>query len=61
MENWRRFLLLVIAVSLILVIILTWGSIGSITLLFCLIMLAGSLLYQQYLTNHENNDFDMEQ
>ena len=61
MENWRRFLLLVIAVSLILVIILTWGSIGSITLLFCLIMLAGSLLYQRYLTNHEENDFDMEQ
>lgn len=58
---WRSCLLLVIAVSLVLVILLTWGSIGSAVLLFCLIMMGSALLYQYFLTNNEDNDFDMEQ
>ena len=60
MEKWRLLLLLVIAVTLVAVILMTWGSIGSIVLLFCLITMGASLLYQHFLTHSEDSDFDME-
>lgn len=61
MGTARKLLLLALAAVLITVIILTWGSIGSVTLTFCLLLMGASLLYQRFLTNGDSNDFDMEQ
>ena len=57
----RRILLLGFALLLAIVAIATWGSIGSAALIFCLLMMGASLLYQHFLTNRENDDwqFDM--
>ena len=55
-----RKLLAALAIALVTVAILTWGSIGSGAMIFCLIMMAASLLYQHFLINNEDNDFDME-
>ena len=52
--------LLFLAAALVLAIIATWGSIGSIILLFCLVMLVCSVLYQKFVTNRENDDFQSE-
>ena len=60
MEKWRGLVLLVIALSLVGVIILTWGSIGSAALTLCLLLMGASLLYQHFLINSEDNDFNMD-
>ena len=61
MSTARKALLLLFALALLAVAIATWGSIGSAALIFCLILMAASLLYQRFLTNNEENDYDMEQ
>lgn len=60
MSSLRKLLLLLFAVGILAVIVLTWGSIGSAALVFCLILMGASLLYQRFLTNRDDNDFDME-
>ena len=60
MSKARTLLLTVLALALIAGAVATWGSIGSIMLVFCLFLMGASLLYQRFLTNNENNDFDME-
>lgn len=61
MSKFRVFALLALAAVLAAVIVLTWGSIGSVSLTFCLLLMGASLLYQRYLTNNDSNDYDMEQ
>ena len=60
MSPLRKLLLLLFTVGILVVIGLTWGSLGSAALVFCLILMGASLLYQRFLTNNEENDFDME-
>ena len=50
-------LLVLLAAVLLTVSILTWGSVGSAVLIFCLIMMGCSLLYQKFLTNQDDDDF----
>lgn len=57
----RKVLLIVLAILMLTVAIATWGSIGSITMIFGLILMGASLLYQHFLTNREENDFDLDQ
>lgn len=61
MSTLRKWLLIVLAIGLTAVAITTWGSIGSAALVLCLILMGSSLLYQHFLTNREENDFNMEQ
>ena len=60
MSRFRSILLVALAAVLLTVMILTWGSIGSAVMCFCLIMLAASLLYQRFLTNRDAEDYQME-
>ena len=46
-----------LALVLIAVSILTWGSLGSAVLVFCLILMAASLAYQKFLTNRDDDTF----
>ena len=57
----RNVLLIGLAILMLTVAIATWGSIGSITMIFGLILMGASLLYQRFLTNREENDFDLDQ
>ena len=57
MHPWRIALLVVLAVGMAAVVILTWGSIGSIVMIFCLILMGLSLLYQHFITNRDDEYF----
>ena len=60
MDRIRTILLVLLAVILLAAMVLTWGSIGSAVMAFCLITMGGSLLYQRFLTNRDESDFQME-
>ena len=53
----RTSLLVAFLVLVVAVIILTWGSIGSIVMIFCLILMGLSLLYQHFITNRDDEYF----
>ena len=61
MELIRKILLVILALVLVTVMILTWGSVGSAVMGLCLITLAASLLFQKFLTNRDTGDFQMEE
>ena len=60
MDRIRSILLVVLALVLLTLMILTWGSIGSAVMALCLILMASSLLFQKFLTNRDSSDFQME-
>ena len=53
----RSWILAIIALAMIVAAILTWGSLGSGVLIFCLILMAASLLHQHFLINQDEDDF----
>ena len=53
----RTIVLLILAAAMLIVSILTWGSLGSAVLVFCLIIMAAALLYQHFLTNRDEDSF----
>ena len=53
-------ILAVLAAATLAVSILTWGSLGSGVLLFCLITMAAGILYQKFLTNRDEDYFQDE-
>ena len=60
MDQVRKILLVVLALVLLTVMVLTWGSIGSAVMALCLILMASSLLFQKFLTNRDVDDFQIE-
>ena len=60
MELIRKILLVILALVLVTVMILTWGSIGSAVMGFCLITMVAAILFQKFLTNRDESDFQME-
>lgn len=60
MSKGRIILLVLMAVAMLAVAILTWGSIGSLTLVFCLILMSLSLLWQKCMTNRDEDYFQSE-
>ena len=61
MDRIRSILLVVLALVLLTLMVLTWGSVGSAVMGLCLIMLASALLFQKFLTNRDASDFQMEE
>ncbi len=60
MGKVRRIVLTLLAVALVIGAICTWGSIGSVLLIACLLVLGGALLYQHFVNNWDNSDYDIE-
>ena len=60
MKILRYILLLAVALGLILLAVLTWGSLGSAVCVFCLITMAAGLLVKRFLVEREDSDYDME-
>ena len=56
----RTILLIALALFLVTVMILTWGSLGSAVMALCLILMVSSLLFQRFLTNRDADDFQEE-
>ena len=61
MDRIRIILLVILALVLLTVMVLTWGSLGSAVMALCLILMAASLLFQKFLTNRDTSDFQMEE
>ena len=61
MDRIRSILLVVLALVLLTLMVLTWGSVGSAVMGLCLIMLVSALIFQKFLTNRDASDFQMEE
>ena len=60
MSWFRKILILVLALVMIAVMVMTWGSMGSAMMAFLLIMMGAALLYQRFLTNRDEDQFQEE-
>lgn len=60
MRNWRTYLLILVAVALTVLIVCTWGSLGSAVCLYCLITMVSALLIKRFLINRDADDYQME-
>ena len=61
MDRIRTILLVTLAAILVTVMVLTWGSLGSAVMAFCLITMVAAILFQKFLTNRDADDFQMEE
>ena len=57
MSTVRKILLVLLAAVLLIVAILTWGSIGSVAMVFCLILMGLSLLYRHFMIDRDDEYF----
>ena len=60
METLRKIVLVAVVAALVILAVLTWGSVGSAVCTYCLIMMGAALLVKRFLINRDNNEFDME-
>lgn len=60
MSLFRKLLILALALAMVVVMIITWGSMGSALMAFLLIMMGAALLYQRFLTNRDEDQFQEE-
>lgn len=56
----RKIILIGLALLLLFTAIATWGSIGSIIMLLCLLLMGAALAYQRFLTNREDDAWQTE-
>ena len=57
---FRILILVILAVLMLTVMFLTWGSIGSAVMAFGLLTMGAALLYQKFLTNRDPDQFQEE-
>lgn len=53
----RIAILVILAIVMLVMAVATWGSIGSMAMVFCLILMGLSLLYQHFITNRDDEYF----
>jgi len=60
MSSGRKILLGALLAAMLLVIILTWGSVGSAVLTLALLLTAGMLILKKVMDNRDPDDFRWE-
>lgn len=60
MSKWQIILLSVIALGMLALAIATWGSVGSILCVFCLLIMAVAVLYRKLILDRDEDTFDWE-
>lgn len=60
MRKFRLLLLIALAAVMLLVTVLTWGSLGSAVMGMCLLSMGGALLFRKFVTNREEDPFRWE-
>lgn len=58
--DFRRLLLILVALGLLVLAIATWGSVGSAVCILCLISMGSALLVKRFLINRDDSPFDSE-
>ena len=60
MGKLQILLVALVALGLTVLMLTTWGSLGSAMCAFCLILLVSALLYRKFVLNRDDDDFKME-
>ena len=60
MGKFRIFLLVLVASAITALMLVTWGSIGSVLCAFLLIIMVAALLYRKFVLNRDEDTFDWE-
>ena len=60
MESLRRIIPIVLAAALLILAVLTWGSVGSAVCTYCLIMMGAAILVKRFLIDRDEDEFEME-
>lgn len=60
MGKLQILLLVLLALTLVAVMIATWGSIGSAMCAMCLLLMGAALLYRRFVLDRDSDDFKME-
>jgi len=60
LDALRKSMLVLLVLVLLTVMVTTWGSIGSAVIAMCLLMMGAELLYQHFLNNRDENDWQTE-
>jgi hypothetical protein len=55
-----KIILVLLALTLTVVAICTWGSLGSGICIFLLVELIAAMLFKTFVSHRKENDFDME-
>ena len=58
--SWRTAVLVILALVMVIVAIVTWGSVGSALCAFLLILMAAAVLYRKYVLDRDEDMFDWE-
>lgn len=61
MRKFQKILLAAVALMLVTVTVLTWGSLGSAVTGFCLVSMIAALLFQKFVTNRDEDPFRWEE
>ena len=56
----RNLLLSLVALGLLVLAVLTWGSVGSAVCVLCLFSMGSALLFKRFLINRDESPFDSE-
>ena len=60
MGKFQIFLLVLLAVAITTLMLVTWGSIGSVLCAFLLIIMVAAVLYRRFVLERDEDDFDWE-
>lgn len=60
MGKFQIFLLVLLAVGITTLMLVTWGSIGSVLCAFLLIIMVAAVLYRKFVLERDEDDFDWE-
>lgn len=60
MGKFQIFLLVLLAVAITTLMLVTWGSIGSVLCAFLLIIMVAAVLYRKFVLERDEDDFDWE-
>ena len=60
MGKLQIILLVAVALFLTVLMLTTWGSVGSALCAFCLIIMVSALLYRKLVLERDDDDFKME-
>ena len=60
MRKWQILLLALLAVGIITLMLVTWGSIGSALCAFLLIIMVVAVIYRKFVLDRDEDIFDWE-
>ena len=60
MGKFQIFLLVLLAIAITTLMLVTWGSIGSVLCALLLIIMVVALLYRKFVLERNEDDFDWE-